>query len=119
VDELAARLDLLIHEWQIDGLGPARGFGCRLPSGCVFELQELQHAIQYHGSKGPNLFVDAADLVAKGVQSLLAEILQELHLTISDLIWVMDHAGEQQAARSLQEFRARTGETRQTNAGAD
>ena len=29
VDELAARLGVAIHAWEIDGLGPARGFGGR------------------------------------------------------------------------------------------
>jgi hypothetical protein len=110
VDELAARLNLHVHEWQIDGLGPARGFGGRLSSGRPFELYELQYPIQYGRAKGPALFVDAADLEKQGVQALIAEILQELHASSSELVWVMDHASEQQAARLLQQFRDQSGE---------
>jgi hypothetical protein len=68
-------------------------------------LEELQLAVQYHGATGPALLVDAKDVVAQGVQALLAEILQELGLTTSDVTSVLDKAGEQVAARWLSEFR--------------
>jgi hypothetical protein len=97
-----------VHEWHMSGLGPARGFGGRLLSGHVFEVQELQHAIQYHGVKGPTLFVDAGDPEAQGVQALLAEMVETLRLSDSDLIWILDRAGEQQAARLLRELGARS-----------
>lgn len=105
VDELAARLNLPIHTWNQGGLGPTRGLGGHLPSGKPFELQELQLAVEYQGAKGPNVFVDAADLTGHGVESLLEEILDALHLSRSDVTWTLDSAGEEQAARWLRDFR--------------
>jgi hypothetical protein len=108
VDELATRLNLPIHTWYEDGLGPARGVGCRLPSGRLFLLEELQLAVEHRGSRGPTLFVDAADLTARGVGSLLEEILQALHLSRSDVTWILDRAGEEEAARWLRDFQGRS-----------
>jgi hypothetical protein len=108
VDDLAARLNFPIHIWDQEGLGPTRGLAGRLPSGRPFELQELQHAIQYQGAKGPNVLVDAEDLKAQGVESLLQELLRAMHLSRSDVTWVLDSAGEEQAARWLRDFRERS-----------
>jgi hypothetical protein len=107
VDELATRLNLPVHAWYEDGLGPARGVGCRLPSGRLFLLEELQLAVRHQGSRGPTLYVDAADLTAGGVESLLEEILQALQLSRADLTWIMDRAGEEEVARWLRGFLAR------------
>jgi hypothetical protein len=110
IDELASRLGLPVHRWTVDGLGPARGFGCRLPSGRVFLLEELELSVRYHEAKGPNIHVDAADLAANGIESLLVEILDALGLARSDAIAVADREAEQTAARfvtSAREYRAR------------
>src|ERR1700732_2273816 len=71
VDELAARLRVPVDAWDLDGVGPVRGFGCRLSSGHVFWLSEFQSQIQWSESKGPYLFEDAADLGAQGLEPLL------------------------------------------------
>jgi hypothetical protein len=49
VDDLAARLGVGVHAWDVDGLGPARGFGFRLPSGRVYLLEELGFAVRHRG----------------------------------------------------------------------
>ena len=36
VEELARRLGVSLQEWNVDGLGLARGFGFRVPSGRVW-----------------------------------------------------------------------------------
>ena len=70
INDLAARLGLPLQMWDVDGLGPARGFGGRLPSGWVVLLEELENAVKYHGAKGPSVYVDAAVLGAIGAEPL-------------------------------------------------
>lgn len=100
VETLAARLDLPLRTWDEPGLGPARGLGCRPPSGRVCFLEELELAIQHQGARGPTVYVDAADLGSLGAEPMAAEVLDSLGLSRSDLAWVAG-IGAQQAAAEL------------------
>jgi hypothetical protein len=105
LEELAGRLSLPLAHWCEDGLGPSLGIACRLPSGRVFLLQELEYALRHGYAKGPAVLVDATDLVEHGVESLLAEILPALRLSHSDLIAVADRSTEEFAAELLVRLR--------------
>jgi hypothetical protein len=88
VDELALRLGYRVQSWVEDGLGPARGFCCRLQSGRVFCLEELELAIKHQGAKGPVVWVDDTDMVAVGIEHLVEEVSTSLGLTRADLTGV-------------------------------
>ncbi len=85
VDELGSRLGMDVKAWDVDGLGPARGFGFRLSSGRVYLLQELEHSVRYHGFCGPTLLVDAGDLAANGSEQLVDEVVKATGLSRSDI----------------------------------
>jgi hypothetical protein len=95
VDALAGRLGLSVHDWNVDGLGPARGYGGRLPSGRVILLEELQLAVKHHGAQGPIVYVDAAELAAVGPELLVGELLAALGLSRSDLVVVVGQSDQQ------------------------
>src|SRR5262245_31213819 len=97
VDDLAARLGVAVRAWDEDGLGPARGFGGRLPSGCVVLLEELQLAVQHHGAAGPAVYVDASELGTAGPEPLVVELLAALGLARLDLASVADEAAQRSA----------------------
>jgi hypothetical protein len=100
VDDLAARLRLAVQAWEVDGLGPARGFGGRLPSGHVVLLEELEFDVRHGRAAGPVVYVDAFDLGAVGPDALVAELLAALSLSRSDLAGVAGEA-EQRSAIEL------------------
>lgn len=88
VDELAKRFEMPVFTWVEEGLGPARGFGCRLASGCVFLLEELEESIRRTRAKGPNVYVDAADVARHGVEKMVDDFLDGLCLTRADVDWL-------------------------------
>jgi hypothetical protein len=106
VDELAARLGFTVHSWRDDGLGPARGFACRLPSGLVFVMVEHLLSIEHSYSRGPLILVDATDLSRLGVEHLLKEILQALNLSRTDVASVADRSSELEAEGLVAQFDA-------------
>ena len=106
VDDLADRLGLEIRTWNEDGLGPARGMVCRLPSGRLVALRELTYAVEYHGQRGPDVIVAGDDLVALGADALVSEILAAFGLPRSAVDWVMDREGERSIAEMLAKWRA-------------
>lgn len=81
VDDLAIRYGVAIQNWDVDGLGPASGFGFRLPSGRVYFLEELEHAVQFQGASGPCVYVDAAQLAEFDVEVLASEVSGALGLS--------------------------------------
>jgi hypothetical protein len=109
VEALAARLDLPLRIWDEPGLGPACGFGCRLPSGRVCFLEELELAIQHQGARGPAVYVDAADLGSLGVEPMVAEVLGALGLSRSDLAGVAGIDAQQAAAELAARVPQRSG----------
>ena len=98
VDDLAARLGVAVHAWEVDGLGPARGFGGRMPSGAVILLEELELAVRHQGARGPSVYVDASQLVAAGPKPLAEELLSALALCPEELAGVVDEAARWRAA---------------------
>ncbi|MBY0521840.1 MAG: hypothetical protein K2R98_00490 [Gemmataceae bacterium] len=105
VQELASRLGLAVSDWEVDGLGPASGFGCRLPSGRVLLLEELELSVKYQGSTGPYLYLDAAEVAENEPEDLMIDILGALGLSDSDVRWV-NTVGRQEAARLTSIVRA-------------
>jgi hypothetical protein len=85
VNELAARLNLPVYREQENVISPVLGFGGRLPSGRIFLLEEIGHPFDPPRSGDVVLTVDAADLAGQGAEPLLAEVLQALGLTRSDV----------------------------------
>lgn len=87
VDTLARQFGLSAEEWVEDGLGPARGFWCKLPSGLVISLVEFEHLANSPYS-GPDLSVDSYAFQQMGSAPLLYDALKALGLTEADVIWV-------------------------------
>lgn len=88
LSEIATRLNLPIHPWEEDGLGPARAAGCRLPSGLVVVLEEHDHAIEHLASPGAFAKVDVGEVAARGIDPLVDEILGALSLSRADVDWI-------------------------------
>lgn len=106
VDDLATRLGLAVQKWDVDGLGPAKGFGFRSPSGRVYLLQELELAVKYQGATGPVVYVDAADLATVGTKSLVDDIISALGLSHSDVVTFANTAVERNAAELVKKATA-------------
>ncbi|QJW93760.1 hypothetical protein [Frigoriglobus tundricola] len=119
VEALAAGLDLPLRMWDEPGLGPARGFGCRMPSGRACLLEELELAIRYQGARGPTVYVEAADLGALGVAPMVAEVLGALGLSRSDLAGVAGTDAQQGAAELVSRMSRRSGGAAEPDAAPD
>ena len=85
VDQLAARTGLRPEHWDVDGLGPAVGALCRLPSGIVIQLRELEHAVTYYGARGPDISADLGEIAAHGIETIRDQALAALGLTLDDV----------------------------------
>ena len=107
VEDLARRLGLELQIWEEEGLGPATGALCRLPSGRLVALCEHAHAVEHLGAPGPDVVVNGADLLASGANALVAEILAAFDLPRSAVAWMMDGEGERFVAEALTHRRAR------------
>jgi len=81
----------LIH-WHEDGLGEACGFACRLSSGLVISIQELQEITKRTGQKQCDIHVDAADFRTHGADTLLEQLIDVFGLSASDILWVQPAA---------------------------
>jgi hypothetical protein len=106
VDELAAPLGLPVLTWQENGLGAARGFGCRLPSGRVFLLRQLEDSVHHANARGLYVFVDAGEVGDRGIESMLMEVLAGLQLSRSQVSWLTEPAAQQSAAELAAKVRA-------------
>jgi hypothetical protein len=98
MDELASRLGVKVHLWNVDGLGPARGLGFRSESGRVYLLQELEMAVRYHGASGPEVHADAADLASLGAEALVDDLVAALGIARRHVVFVADSSAQQRAA---------------------
>jgi hypothetical protein len=98
MDELASRLGVAVHTWDIDGLGPARGFGFRSTPGRVYLLQELEMAVRYQDAPGPAVYVDAADLASVDLDTLVDEIVVALGIARHEVVFVADESVRRTAA---------------------
>jgi hypothetical protein len=97
VDRLAERLGLAPQDWEVDGLGPARGFCIRTESGLVVLVYELAHAMK-SGLPGPAVSVDASDIARAGIAPLLTEVLDALNLAATAVTWRTPDTTRQHAA---------------------
>lgn len=98
VDELARRVGIRVDAWEVEGLGPARGAALRLASGRPMLLQELQFPIETGASSGPDVWVDATDLAALGVDDFLTEVMQALDVGRDAVDWVQNASVRNEAA---------------------
>jgi len=90
VAELAERLGLPLVRWEENGLGSATGFSCRLDSGLILFLEEFEHARKHLGARGPTIYVDASELVERGIQGTLAIALDAMGLSTSNVTWLQE-----------------------------
>ena len=86
-DALFARLGLPVRKWEEDGLGDARGGLVCLPSGRIFLVEELSHAIEHLGIPGPYVWADARDVTKLGIDKLLDELTEGFSLQRAQLWW--------------------------------
>lgn len=90
VEDVAARLGLVIEEWEEHGLGTARGGFVGIATGRVLLLSELAHARRHLGAKGPTVEVDMADLEGEGATgpaALLGEVVTGLGIKDAEIDW--------------------------------
>jgi hypothetical protein len=64
----------------------------------VYFLEELELAIQYQGTQGPNVYADASDLGAIGSEGLVNEVLDGFGLSRSAVTWIAGHTAQTAAA---------------------
>jgi hypothetical protein len=105
LDDLAARFEVPIRTWEVDGLGAARGFTVRLPSGRVVGVMELE-IVTRHRAAGPVVLVDATDLAAHGPETVAADLIAGLDLVGADLTRSADVAARQMAVDLVTKFAA-------------
>jgi len=98
MDDLASRLGVAVHTWDVDGLGPARCLGFRSVSGRVYLLQELELAVRYHGAPGPEVHVDAAELATFCPEALVHDVVATLGIARQNVPFVADKSVQQNAA---------------------
>jgi hypothetical protein len=93
VAQLAERFGISLVHWEEPGLGSATGFGCRLASGLVLLLEELAHARKHLGTAGPTIYVEAVEVVERGIQATLVSTLAGLRLSPQSVIWSQPESG--------------------------
>ncbi len=107
VAEIAARFGIPLLFWEEPGLGSASGFGCRLASGSMILLEEFAHARQHLGAKGPTIYVEAAELVERGIPRTLESIRVGLGLAPENVSWSQTESGLEAARQIVQAAQAR------------
>jgi hypothetical protein len=95
--EIAVRIGVATQKWDVDGLGPAIGFGFRAQSGRVYLLQQLELVEKHYGVIGSDVYVDATDFLKTGLPSLVSDVIQALELSSSDLVVTADASTEKLA----------------------
>lgn len=109
-DDLVERHALAVEHWDEDGLGPARGGAYELESGLVVGICDLEYMRGRHDLSGPEVNVDATDLVAHGAAGTVRLILTGLCLPDDAIDWMQDESVLDAARgliRSAEEWRAR------------
>ncbi|MBB4125821.1 hypothetical protein GGR77_001092 [Xanthomonas translucens] len=90
--ELSERLQIPLDSWEEPGMGEAHGFGCRLASGAIVVLVELDHGRNHLGS-GPTIYVEASQLVEHGIEVTLSETIAGLLLSRESVTWLQTEEG--------------------------
>ncbi len=99
--DLASRIGLHTDRWEEEGLGPAVGALCRLSSGTVILLKELEFAVTYHGARGPEMSADLGEVAEQGVETIRSQALLALGLTDADVIAQPPSDADEQAREFL------------------
>ncbi|WP_369980094.1 hypothetical protein [Xanthomonas bundabergensis] len=99
--ELSERLQIPLDSWDEPGMGDAHGFGCRLASGAIVVLVELDHARKHFGS-GPTVYVEASQLIEYGIEVTLNETIASLLLSRESVTWLQTEEGRQAAEEVVQ-----------------
>jgi hypothetical protein len=89
LDALAAEHGLQPEAWDEDGLGSARGAGCRLASGRIILLRELA-GLRGTPFPGAEVRVDAGEHERLGTPRLMGEVLAALGLSPADVAWQLE-----------------------------
>ncbi len=105
VDEIAARNGMRLESWEEDGLGPARGFLCQLPSGRVILARALTY--QAAACPGAELLADLTEIARTGVESVLAEAVASLGVAPQEVDPVGPPLSQAEAADMLSRLRER------------
>src|SRR5688572_27740099 len=103
--ELAERRRLRTDRWDEDGLGPAVGALCRLPSGTVILLRELEHAVTYQGARGPEISADLGEVAARGAATVRGQVLLAFGLSAADVTAQPPPEADQQAREFLEQLK--------------
>lgn len=101
VDDLAARMEMTVNSWKVEGLGDARGMGCVSSSGYVYLLEELQRSERL----GLDVYVDATLLANLGADVIVSEMLAEFGLDRVALTWLANSETEAFAAQQVAKLR--------------
>lgn len=101
LDQLAAQAGLTLDHWEEDGLGPARGAWCRLPSGRVVQLHDLEHMRMHRQTDDSTVSADLADIATLGSAELIREVLHAFGLDSTAVAWRQDESADRWAADVL------------------
>ncbi|MCW0411225.1 hypothetical protein NB709_001101 [Xanthomonas sacchari] len=99
--DLAEQLNLPLHRWEEPGLGPTHGFGCRLDTGHFVVVEEHEHARAQLGI-GATLYVEASQLIERGIDAVLSETIAGLSVPRQSVTWVQTEDAVEEAKRVVQ-----------------
>ena len=101
LSRLAEAAKLNLCSWEEDGLGPVHGALCRLPSGRVVLLREVEHAVEHLGASGPDIHADLQEVATEGIKPILSELLAALKLSTDAVAWSQGADVRESAAEIL------------------
>ena len=101
LNRLAEAAKLNLCSWEEDGVGPAHGALCRLPSGRVVLLHEVEHAVEHLGASGPDIHADLQEVATEGIEPILSEFLAALKLSADAVAWYQAADGRESAVEIL------------------
>lgn len=102
LSDVAQRIGLKLEQWDEEGVGPARGAWCRLPSGRVVQLYELSQ------KPGINVSADLSDVSHFGSVNLLLEVMKALKLDVKAVSWVQSERADRWVASHFGTSRTQT-----------
>jgi hypothetical protein len=105
LSRIAEDQNLALTRWEEDGLGFATGAFCRLPTGRVILLRELDHLVEHFSPQGPEVLIDAGELAAEGVTKIIEEVIEQLGLGRESLSWIQDGDAQIAAQRIIDNWR--------------
>ena len=82
-------------------MGKTNGFGCRLASGSIVFLEEFDHARE-HLCSGPTIYIEASQLIERGIDVTLSEAIAGLSLPRQCVTWSQTEEGRQAAKQVVQ-----------------